>query len=124
MQVDVYLLASMLYLCVSLSSSRFYHALCLPWACVCMVTPVPSRVCLDATICEIHLRGVGVLVLHLSPLHAMLICLPCLLRATCLVFFASMLSCCTLAYMFMYKSMCHPYFNPMELWTLNPNLHF
>ena len=66
------------------------------------------------TACEIHLHGVGVPDSHLSPLHVMLICLPCLLCSTHLAFFASMLSCCTLAYMFMHESVCRPYFNPMS----------
>ena len=37
----------------------------------------------------------------------------------------SLLLCflCTLAYMFMHKFVCCPYFNPMELWTFDPNLH-
>ena len=30
---------------------------------------------------------------------------------------------CMLAYMFMHESVCHPYSNPMELRTLDPNLH-
>ena len=85
-------LDSHLSLHVSLSKSRLCHAWCPPWACACVVAFVLPRVCLDVTTCEIHLRGVGVLDSHLSPPRAMLICLPCLLRATCLAFFASMLS--------------------------------
>ena len=45
----------------------------------------------------------------------------------CLAYFASpiwlFLLLCTLAYMFMHKSVCCPYSNPMELWTLDPKLH-
>ena len=120
--VHIFLLISMLYLHVCLSRSRLYHALCLLWACACVVASVPPRACLDVTTCEINPRGVGAHDSHLSPLHVMLICLPCLLYATCLAYFAS-LHICTLAYMFMHESMCRPYSNPMELWTLNPNLH-
>ena len=87
-----------------------------------MVTSVPPRACLDVTTCEIHLRVVGVLDTHLSSLRAMLICLSCLLCANNLAFFVS-LHLCTLAYMFMHESECHPYFNLMELWTFDPNLH-
>ena len=53
----------------------------------------------------------------------MLICLPCLLFATRLAFFDFM-HLCMLLYMFMHESMCRPYSNPIELWTLDPNLHF
>ena len=63
----------------------------------------PFRACLDVTTCEIHLRGVGVLDTHLSLLSMMLICLPCLLCATHLAFFAFM-HLCKLAYMFMHES--------------------
>ena len=62
-----------------------------------------------------------VCLLHaLSPLRAML-CLPCLLYATHLAFFAS-LHFCMLAYMFRHEFVCRPYSNPMELWTSDPNL--
>ena len=87
-----------------------------------MVASIPLVDCLDVTICEIHLRGVGVFVSHLSPLYAMLIFLSCLLCATRLASFAS-LHLFTLAYMFMHESMCHPYSNSMELWTLDRNRH-
>ena len=113
MHVDVCLLVSMLYLYVTLSRS---------WVCACVVTSVPPRVCLDVTTSGIHLRGVSMLALHLSPLRAMLICLPCLLCATRLAFFV-FLHLCTLAYMFMHEFVCHPYFNQMKLRTLDPNLH-
>ena len=116
------MLASMLYVHVSLSRSRLCYALCSPWACSCMVASVPPKVCLDVATCEIHVLGVGVLDSHLSPLCAMLICLPWLLCATRLAFFAS-LHLCTLTYMLMHKSLSHPYSNPMELWTFDPNLH-
>ena len=96
--------------------------LCAPRGFACMVTSFPPRVHLDVTTCEIHLRGVGALDSHFSSLRPMLICLPCLLCPTHLDFFAS-LHLCTPAYMFMHKSVCRPYSNPMELWTLDPNLH-
>ena len=70
-----------LYLHVSLSRSRFCHALCPLWVCACVVISVPSRVYMDVATCEIHLRGVGVLDLNLSLFYAMLLCLPCLLCA-------------------------------------------
>ena len=105
-----------------------------------MIASVPPKACLDVTtyeipLCgvgvlgtldvttyEIHIHSVGVLGTHLSPLHVMLISFPCLLCATYLAFFTSS-HLCTLAYMFMHESMCHPHTNPMELWTLDPNLH-
>ena len=77
---------------------------------------------MDVTTCEIHLCGVGVLDLNLSLFCAMLLCLPCLLCATYLAFFTP-LHLCTVAYMFMHESVCRSYSNPMEIWTLNPNLH-
>ena len=52
----------------------------------------------------------------------MLLSLPCWFCVTHLAFFDS-LPLCTLAYMFMHESMCHPYPNLMELWTPDPNLH-
>ena len=87
----------MLYVNVSLSISRLCHALRPPWSCACqslgplacVVASIPPRACLDVTTCEIHLHGVGVLDTHLSPLRAMLICLPYLFCATHLAFFAS-----------------------------------
>ena len=95
--MHVCLLASMLYLNAYMSRSRLYHVLCplWAWACqslgpfACVVTFVSPRACLYVTTCEIHLCGVGVPDTHLSPLRAMLICLPCLFYATCLAFFAS-----------------------------------
>ena len=112
----------MLYLHVNLSRSRLCHALCPLWACAYVVASILSRACLEVITCGIHLRGVGVLDSHLSPLRAILIYLPYLLHATCLAFFAS-LHLCMFAYMFMHESMCRPYSNPMELWTLGLNLH-
>ena len=94
-----------------------------PWGhLLCVVAFVPPRACFDVTTCKIHLRSVGVLDTHCSLLHVLLMYLPCLLCATCLAFFA-FIHLCTLAYLFMHESVCHPYFNPMELWTLDPNLH-
>ena len=121
MHVYVCLLASILYLHIILSRSRLCHALCPLWACCGVVASVPPRACLGVIISEIHLCGV-VLDIRLSPLCAILICLPCLLCATHLAFFAFM-HLCMLAYMFMHESLCCPYSNPIELWTLNPNLH-
>ena len=60
---------------------------------LCVVASVLPRACLGVTTCEIHLHGVGVLDSHISLLRAMLICLPCLLCATRLVFFASLYAC-------------------------------
>ena len=99
-----------------------FAMLCAPRGLACMVTSIPPRVCLDVTTCEMHLCGVGVLDTYLPPLCAMLICLPCLLCATHFAFFTP-LHLCTLAYMFMHKSICRLYSNPMELWKLDPNLH-
>ena len=101
----------MIYLHVCLSRSRLCHALCPPLACArqflrplaCVVAFVPLVDCLDVTICETHLYGVSVLDSHLSLLCMMFICLTCLLCATHMAFFAS-LHLCTLAYMFMHKS--------------------
>ena len=86
--VHIFLLISMLYLHVCLSRSRLYHALCLLWACACVVASVPPRACLDVTTCEIHLHGVGMLDIHLFVLYVMLICLP-----SFLCFFASLHAC-------------------------------
>ena len=88
----------------------------------CMVAFIPLMVCLDVTAHEIHLCDVGVLDTYFSPLCTMLICLPCLLYAICLAFFAS-LRLCTLAYMFIHECVYRPYSNLMELWTPDPNLH-
>ena len=126
----VCLLASMFCIHVCLSRSRLCHAFCPPWACncrylgplACAVAFVLLVACLDMTACETHLHDVSVLSTHLSPLHAMLSCLPCLLYATYLAFFASLHSC-TLVYMFMHESMCCPSSNLMGLWIPNPNLH-
>ena len=115
----------MLYAYVSLSRSRLCHALHPPWAYACwslgslscVVAFVPPRACLDVTTCDIHLRGVGVLDTRLSLFRAMLICLPCLLYATCLALFASS-HLCTFACTFMHESVCCPYSNPLELWKL------
>ena len=107
----------MLYVYVCLSRSRFFHALHHLWACACwslgplacVVASVLPRACLDVTTCEIPLCGVGVLNTHLYPVHAMLICFPCLLYATRLAFSASS-HLYTLAYTFMHDSVCHPTF--------------
>ena len=111
LHVNVFLIASMLYLHVSLSRSRHCHALCPSWACARVVTSIPP-----------NLFGCWCAWFTPSPLRALLICLPCLLCATHLAFFTS-LHLCTFANMFMHESVFCPYSNPMELWTLNPNLH-
>ena len=111
--VYVRLLASMLYIYVCLSRSRLCHALCPPWACafqslkplVYVVASVPLVVCLDVTACETHLHDVSVLDTHLSPLRAIMLCLPCLLCATRLAFFAS-LHFWSLAYICSCMSLC------------------
>ena len=103
LHVYVCLLASILYLHVSLSRSRLCHALCPLWVCAHVVTSIPPRDCLNVATYEIHLRGVGVLDSHLSSLRAMLICLHCLFCATHLAFLAFMHSFYTLAYMFMHE---------------------
>ena len=110
--IHVCLLATMLYLHVCLSIFRLCHALCAPWVCACrslrpltcVVASVPLVARLDVTACETQLRDVGALDTHLSLLRAMMLCLPCLLCATCLAFFAS-LHLCTLAYIFMHESL-------------------
>ena len=43
----------------------------------CVVAYVPLMVCLGVTTYETHLCDVGVLDTHLSPLHVMMLCLPC-----------------------------------------------
>ena len=113
----------MLYIHVFLSRSRFCHALCPLWAyacqslgpLACVVASVPLVACLDVTACETHLRDVGVLGTHLSPLCAMMICLPCLLCATRLAFFSS-LRLFTLAYMFLHESLLAH--------VIKPNSHY
>ena len=112
---------------------------------LCFISILASLDLGFALLCALH--GLVLMWSHLSPLElvlllpfvryifvvlvcliytflfrAMLIYLPCLLCATLLAFFAS-LHLCMLAYMFMHESVCRPYNNPMELWTLNPNLH-
>ena len=112
MHVYICLLATMLYIHVCLSRSRLCHAMLPPLACACwslgplacVVASIPPRACLDVTTCEIHLHGVGVPDTHLSPPHAMLTCLPCLLCATCLDLFAS-LHFWMLAYKFIHESL-------------------
>ena len=102
----------MLYLCVCLSRSRLCQALCPSWACACRsLRPFAMCGCIrpfyelfrGVTTCEAHLHGVDVLDTHLSPLCAMLLCLPSLLCSTRLTFFSS-LHLCMLAYMFMHES--------------------
>ena len=77
---------------------------------------------LHPTTCETYLCDVGVPDTHLPPLRAMLLCLPCLLCAIRLAFFAS-LYLCTLAYVFMHESVRRSYSTLIELWTPDPNLH-
>ena len=92
MHVYVCLFVSMLYAYVSFSRSRLCYALCPPWACSCVVASVPPRVWLGVAACEILLHGVGALDSCLSSLCEMSICLPFLLCATRLAFFASFAS--------------------------------
>ena len=77
---------------------------------------------LHPTTCETYLCDVGVPDTHLPLLRAMLLCLPCLLCATRLAFFA-FLYLCTLAYVFMHESVRRSYSTFIELWTPDPNLH-
>ena len=58
-----------------------------PRGLACVVASVPLRDLLGVTTYEIHPHGVGVLNTHISPLNAMLICLPFLLCATRLACF-------------------------------------
>ena len=91
------LLSDSMFVCLDLGFAMLC-ALCglvlvSPWGhLLCVVAFVPPRACFDVTTCKIHLCGVSVLDSHLSPLHAMFICLPCLLGATGLGFFASFAS--------------------------------
>ena len=130
--IYVCLLASMLYAYVCLSRSRLCHALYPLWDCACrslrsltcVVASIPPRVYLHIATREIHLRGVSVLDSHISLLCATLYACLALLCATRVAFFASMHSFCMLAYMFKHDSVCRPYSNPMELWTLDSKLHY
>ena len=124
------LLASMFFLHVCLSKPRPCHALCPLWVCACrslgllayVVASTPLVVCWMWPLVR-HTSVVLVFLMHtLSLLRAMLLCLPCLLCATRLAFFAS-LHFCTLAYMFIHEFMCRTCSNLMELWTPDPNLH-
>ena len=116
----VCLLGSMLYIHVCLSRLRLCHALCPPWVCVCWSLGPLACGCirsscglLDATTCEIYLRGVGLL--NAYPFSAPCVDMLALLAlATHLAFFSS-LHLCTLAYMFMHESMSRPCSNLMEL---------
>ena len=113
MHVYACLLAFMIYIHVCLPRSRFCHAwpsvglslLVFRATCLCLAASVSLVACLDVTASETHLRDVGVLDAYLPPLHAMILCLPCLLCATHLALFVS-LHLCTLAYMFMHESLC------------------
>ena len=99
MHIHVCLLAFMVYIHVCLSRSRLCHALYPLWTCAYWSLRPLAYVVASVSIFEIHLHGVGVLDSHLSPLCAMLICLPCLLCDTHLASFAS-LHLYMLAYMF------------------------
>ena len=77
----------MLYLYAFLSRSRFCHALCIPWACFCVVAFIPLVAYWGVTTYETHPRDAGLL--NAYPFSAPC-CLPCLLYATRLAFFASM----------------------------------
>ena len=58
---SVCLLASMLYLYAFLSRSRLCHALCIPWACFCVVTSIPLMAYWGVTTCETHPCDAGLL---------------------------------------------------------------
>ena len=77
---------------------------------------------LDVTIYETHLLDVGVLDTHLSPLHAMMLCLPCLLCTTRLAFCAS-LHLCTLTYIFMHKSLLACVNKPNSYYLMQVHTH-
>ena len=121
----------MLYIRVCLSRYRLYHALYLLWACACwslrplacVVASVLLMVCLGVTACDTHLCDVGVLDTHLSLLHVMILCLPCLLYATRLAFFAS-LHFCMLAYMFMHESLLACVIKPNSYYLVLVHTHF
>ena len=86
-----------------------------------MGASIPPRVCLDVTTCEIHLCGVGLLDAY--PFFAL--CDADMLALLALghpLAFLAFMHLCMLAYMFMHESLCHPYSNLVELWTLDPNL--
>ena len=130
MHVYICLLTSKLYLYVCPSRSGLFHALYPLWASscrslgplTCVVAFVPFVAYMGVTTCEIHLYDASFFDAY--PFFALCDVLMLAFLAFChsFGFFAS-LHLCTLAYMFMHKSVCHPYSNPMELWTLNPNLH-
>ena len=131
MHVYVCLLASMLYVHVCLSRSRLCHSSCPSWVCACeslgplacVVAFVPLMDSLDSTTCGIHFHGIGLFDAY--PFSTSCDVDMLALLALCLFIWLSFLFCIfyMLAYIFMHEFMCHPYSNPMELWTLNPNLH-
>ena len=132
MHVYVCLLASILYVNVCLSRSRPCQALHPSWACACwslgpiayVVASIPPRACLDVSICEIHLCGVGVLDTHLFPPHAMLLTVLTLCHLFgFLYFYAFLLHACLHVHAWVFTYLCRLYSNLMEVWTLDPNLH-
>ena len=114
------LLASMLYACASLSSSKLFQVDALSGGCV--VTSNAHEVLFRCN----HLGCISkCLVTPCVPFpfsasrDAMLTTLVCATRWLSMHLY-------TLAYMFIHESyllVCHPYFNKMQLWTSNPNLH-
>ena len=122
LHVYVCLLASMLYRHVSLSRSRLCHALCPRRLVLGWLHPYPLqpnevsplvRYTSVVLVCLIHT--------FLHPVQCLYACLACLVPPIWLSLL--LLHLCTSAYMFMHKSVCQPYSNPMELLTLNPNQH-
>ena len=111
------LLASILYACVSLSSSRLCHVWRPSRAWPCVVTSDAHEALFRCN----HLGGisrfrVAPCVPFPFPLRTMLVCAT---RWLSIYLY-------TLAYMFMHKScllVCHPCFNTMKLWRFDPNLH-
>ena len=112
----------MLYACVNLSCSRLCHA----WR--------PERVCGCVVTFDAHKASFGCNHLRCITLLPVASCIPFPFSAPCDVMLTIHV-CATrwlymhlyaLSYMYTHEScllMCHPYFNPMKLWTPNPNLH-
>ena len=87
-----------------------------------MVVSVPLVACLDVIACEPHLYEVGMLDTHLSTFHAMILCLPCLLYASHLGFYAS-LHFCMFAYMFMHESLLACVIKPNSYYLIQVHTH-
>ena len=116
------LLASMLYACVGLSSSRPYHVWRPQWVYGCAVTSNAHKALFGCN----HLGCV--FRCQVAPCVLFLLSAPCDAMLTMLVCSTCWLSVhvYTFAYMSMHEScllLCHPCFNTMTLWTFDPNLH-